>query len=74
MCISTISCTFVATFENIKKIDNIVMMKRFLIATTLGLTMALGVYAQGMSDQQVLAFIGSEVKAGTSQAQIVKSV
>ncbi len=47
------------------------MMKRFLIATTLGLTMALGVYAQGMSDQQVLAFIGSEVKAGTSQAQIV---
>ena len=33
--------------------------------------MALGVYAQGMSDQQVLEFIGSEVKAGTSQAQIV---
>ena len=33
--------------------------------------MSLGVFAQGMSDQQVLAFIASEAKAGTSQAQIV---
>ena len=47
------------------------MMKRFLLATTLCLTMSLGVFAQGMSDQQVLAFIASEAKAGTSQAQIV---
>ena len=47
------------------------MMKRFLIASTFGLIMALGVSAQGMSDQQVLSFIASEVKAGTSQAQIV---
>ena len=47
------------------------MMKRFLIATTLGLMMALGVSAQGMSDQQVISFIASEVKAGTSQSQIV---
>ena len=47
------------------------MMKRFLLATTLGLMMVLGVSAQGMSDQQVLSFIGSEVRAGTSQAQIV---
>ncbi|MBE6259866.1 MAG: capsule biosynthesis protein [Prevotella sp.] len=46
-------------------------MKRFLIATTLGLMMALGVSAQGMSDDQVLSFIASEVKAGTSQSQIV---
>ena len=28
-------------------------------------------FAQGMSDQQVIQFIGSEVKSGTSQAQIV---
>ena len=47
------------------------MMKRFLIATTLGLMMALGVSAQGMSDQQVISFIASEVEAGTSQSQIV---
>lgn len=33
--------------------------------------MALGVSAQGMSDQQVISFIASEVKAGTSQSQIV---
>ena len=46
-------------------------MKRFLLATTLGLAMALGVSAQGMSDQQVISFIASEVKAGTSQSQIV---
>ena len=46
-------------------------MKRFLLATTLGLAMALGVSAQGMSDQQVLSFIASEVNAGTSQSQIV---
>ena len=47
------------------------MMKKFLIATTLGLMMAMGVSAQGMSDQQVISFIASEVKAGTSQSQIV---
>ena len=47
------------------------MMKRFLLATTLCLTMSLGIFAQGMSDQQVIGFIASETKAGTSQAQIV---
>ena len=47
------------------------MMKRFLLATTLCLTMSLGISAQGMSDQQVIGFIASETKAGTSQAQIV---
>ena len=47
------------------------MMKRFLLATTLGLTMTLGISAQGMSDQQVLSFIASEAKAGSSQSQIV---
>ena len=47
------------------------MMKRFLFATTLCLSMSLGIFAQGMSDQQVMNFIASEAKAGTSQAQIV---
>ena len=47
------------------------MMKRLLLTSTLGLMMALGVSAQGMSDQQVISFIASEVKAGTSQSQIV---
>ena len=28
-------------------------------------------FAQGMSDQQVMNFIAAEVKAGTSQSQIV---
>ena len=46
-------------------------MKRILLAL-LCFTMLSGiVMAQGMSDDQVLAFIASEVKAGTGQAQIV---
>lgn len=46
-------------------------MKRILLAL-LCLTMLSGIaMAQGMSDQQVLQFIASEAKAGTSQAQIV---
>ena len=46
-------------------------MKRILLAL-LCFTMLSGiVMAQGMSDDQVLAFIASEAKAGTGQAQIV---
>ena len=35
------------------------------------LSCAIHVHAQGMSDQQVLSFIASEARAGTSQSQIV---
>lgn len=46
-------------------------MKRILLAL-LCFTMLSGiVMAQGMSDDQVLAFIANEAKAGTGQAQIV---
>ena len=45
-------------------------MKRILLALTLCLTTAVGVFAQ-MSDSQVMAFIKSESAAGTSQSQIV---
>lgn len=46
-------------------------MKRILLAFLCLTMLSSLVMAQGMSDQQVLQFIASEVKAGTSQAQIV---
>ena len=45
-------------------------MKKFLLATALCLATTLSIHAQ-MSDQQVLKFIATEQKAGTSQSQIV---
>ena len=45
-------------------------MKKYVILFMMLLTAAM-TFAQGMSDQQVTQFIASEVKAGTSQAQIV---
>jgi len=46
------------------------MRKCFLLFALL-LLVVVTASAQGMSDQQVIDFIGSEVKAGTSQGQIV---
>lgn len=46
-------------------------MKRILLAFLCLTMLSSFVMAQGMSDQQVLQFIASEVKAGTSQTQIV---
>ena len=45
-------------------------MKKYVILFMMLLTASM-TFAQGMSDQQVTQFIASEVKAGTSQAQIV---
>ena len=45
-------------------------MKRFVLFLLVLLSSTM-TFAQGMSDQQVIQFIGSEVKSGTSQAQIV---
>lgn len=45
-------------------------MKRFLLTITLCVVTALGAFAQ-MSDQEVMNFIAREVRAGTSQSQIV---
>ncbi len=45
-------------------------MKKFLLATALCLITTLSIHAQ-MSDQQVIAFIAREQKAGSSQSQIV---
>lgn len=45
-------------------------MKKYVILSMMLLTASM-TFAQGMSDQQVTQFIASEVKAGTSQAQIV---
>lgn len=46
-------------------------MKKILFLFLLSFVFGGTCFAQGMSDQQVIQFIGSEVKAGTSQAQIV---
>jgi protein involved in polysaccharide export with SLBB domain len=46
-------------------------MRKFLISFVLTLCCAANIQAQGMSDQQVLQFISKEVKAGTSESQIV---
>ena len=46
-------------------------MRKYLLTFVLSLCCALNIQAQGMSDQQVLNFIASEARAGTSQAQIV---
>lgn len=46
-------------------------MKRIFFAVLLSLTCLSSVLAQGMSDSQVMQFIASESKAGTSQSQIV---
>ena len=45
-------------------------MKKFVLFLLVLLSSTM-TFAQGMSDQQVIQFIGSEVKSGTSQAQIV---
>ena len=45
-------------------------MKKFLLATALCLASTLSINAQ-MSDQQIIALIGREAQAGTSQSQIV---
>ena len=45
-------------------------MKKYVLFFVMLLSVQMAV-AQGMSDQQVMSFIASEVKAGTSQAQIV---
>ena len=45
-------------------------MKKYVLFFVMLLSVQMAV-AQGMSDQQVMTFIASEVKAGTSQAQIV---
>ena len=45
-------------------------MKKYVLFFVMLLSVQMAV-AQGMSDQQVMNFIASEVKAGTSQAQIV---
>lgn len=45
-------------------------MKKFLLATALCLITTLSIHAQ-MSDQQVIAFIAREQKAGSNQSQIV---
>jgi protein involved in polysaccharide export with SLBB domain len=45
-------------------------MKKYVLFFVMLLSVQMAV-AQGMSDQQVVNFIASEVKAGTSQAQIV---
>ena len=45
-------------------------MKKFLLATALCLITSLSIHAQ-MSDQQVIALIAREQKAGSSQSQIV---
>lgn len=46
-------------------------MKKILFLFLLTFVIGGTCFAQGMSDQQVMQFIASEVKAGTSQAQIV---
>lgn len=45
-------------------------MKKIILLAFLQLCFV-GAYAQGMSDQQVMQFIQTEAKAGTSQSQIV---
>ena len=45
-------------------------MKKYVLFFVMLLSVQMAV-AQGMSDQQVMSFIASEAKAGTSQAQIV---
>ena len=45
-------------------------MKKIILLAFFQLCIA-GVFAQGMSDQQVIQFIQTEVKAGTSQSQIM---
>ena len=45
-------------------------MKKFVLFLLVLLSSAM-TFAQGMSDQQVIQFIASEAKSGTSQAQIV---
>ena len=45
-------------------------MKKFLLATAMCLVTTLSIHAQ-MSDQQVIAFIAREQKAGSSQSQII---
>ena len=45
-------------------------MKKYVLLFVMLLSATLS-FAQGMSDQQVMQFIASETKAGTSQAQIV---
>lgn len=45
-------------------------MKKYVILSMMLLAAAM-TFAQGMSDQQVMQFVASEVRAGTSQAQIV---
>lgn len=46
-------------------------MKKILFLFLLSFVFGGTCFAQGMSDQQVMQFIASEAKAGTSQAQIV---
>ena len=46
-------------------------MKRILLFTVFSVVFCCQLLAQGMSDSQVISFIKSETKAGTSQAQIV---
>ena len=46
-------------------------MKKILFLFLLTFVLGGTCFAQGMSDQQVMQFIASEAKAGTSQAQIV---
>lgn len=46
-------------------------MKKILFLFLLSFVLGGTCFAQGMSDQQVMQFIASEAKAGTSQAQIV---
>ena len=45
-------------------------MKRYVLFLLMLLSVTMA-FSQGMSDQQVIQFIASEAKAGTSQAQIV---
>lgn len=45
-------------------------MKKFLLATAMCLVTTLSIHAQ-MSDQQIIAFIAREQKAGSNQSQIV---
>lgn len=54
----------------INKFNDIIEMKRFLLATAFCVATSLGVFAQ-MSDSQVMDFVSREYKAGTSQSQIV---
>jgi len=46
-------------------------MKKSLITFVLMLFFSIDIFAQGLSDEQVLRIIGSEVNAGSSESQIV---